>query len=145
MNELLKGIYRIGVCDLWSKRITGNETEEQLLKLFSREPQIQEFCFSNDFPGLDWLKRNADIAEKYGVIVNREITSMDPFFVAAFGSAKINLHCSQYCACCAAARHDATINITAIAGAIVHIDLYDNAKVNKIVVPEGVKLTIVRR
>lgn len=145
MNDLLRGIYRIGMCDLWSKKITGNETEEQLLAMFAKEPQLQEYCFSNDFPSLDWLCRNADISEKYGVIVNREFDSVDPFFLAAFGSAIVNLRCTRYSACNVAARHDAVVRLTAEAGAVVCVDLYDNARVIEVEVPAGVTLKITRR
>lgn len=145
MNELLKGIYKIGMCDLWSKKITGHETEEQLLQMFSREPQLQEYCFSNDFPSLRWLQKNADIAEKYGVIVDREVQVSDPFFLAVFGSSVVNLECTRYSACHIAARHDATVALSAAPGAVVFIDVYDNAKVLQVSVPEGVKLKISRK
>ena len=145
MNELLKGIYKIGMCDLWSKKITGLETEEQLLLMFSREPQLQEYCFSNDFPSLRWLQKNADLAEKYGVIVDREIQVTDPFFLAAFGSSVVHLECTQYSACHIAARHDATVTLSAAPGAVVFVDIYDNAKVIQDSVPDGVKLKITRK
>lgn len=145
MNDLLKGIYRIGMCELWGKKITGCETEEQLLLMFSKEPQLQEYCFSNDFPSLGWLQRNANLAEKYGVIVDREVRVIDPFFLAVFGSAVVDLRCTRYSACHIAARHDATIALSAEVGAVICIDFYDNAKVLRVDVPEGVKLNITRK
>lgn len=145
MNDLLKGIYKIGMCDLWSKKITGHETEEQLLQMFSAEPQLQEYCFSNDFPGLRWLQKNADLAEKYGVIVDREIQVTDPFFLAVFGSSVVHLDCTQYSACHIAARHDAKVVLSAAPGAVVFVDIYDNATVIQASVPDGVKLKITRK
>jgi len=128
MNNLITNPIKHIVCPDYIGKITGEETMLQVLKLFTTEAPVQEYCFTKDYPNLRLLQSISSVASLFNVFIDKVELLLNPKKVFAFGDSVISIVTTGHTFCTVAATHDTLINIEALESSIVSVELYKEAK-----------------
>ncbi len=143
MNKIVQAARNIGVCERWTRKLTGEETDEQLFDLYRKEGQFQEFCDKHRFPPVELLRASRETAERYGILVDKTGEIKDPDFLALYGDCCLTVVSTVYTRLIV--NGNSRVRIRAEGMARVDVDLYDRARIigregtGKIVVCDHVK------
>ena len=130
-NDIIKQAFTF-ICSDWKSKLSGNESIEEMLNLFIKEPQFQEFCFDYNYPTIDQLQYIADMALNYNVVIDRQLLIRNPSKLFLFGNAYVEAICDDYSVTNITARDNAELTLFAKDNAVVYITTYgDNVKINQ--------------
>lgn len=129
-EELIAQAKEKGICGPWAARMAGMKTLSGLVSLYVRGI---DFCFDNDFPTLDYMKRHfKGICEKRGLYVEGEdIRLKNPLPAILVGDTKADIRYDSYSVGRVYLKHTAMATIEAADHAIIlAIDCFDTSHVD---------------
>lgn len=130
-----------GLCRLWQMKLHKELSIEELVNLYIKGI---DFCISEDYPTLDFLRENfKGKSEPFGVFIDDELppTQNKPDIVLN-GACKAMLEYDGYSVSRLYVRHDSEVAVIASDNAIVTIDLFDNAKLHLSVIGNDARVGI---
>jgi len=142
-NQITNPVKNI-ICNSWKGRITGQETTLQLLQLFVSNPQVQEYCFTKNYPSIEKLDAIKDEALFFNVFINQFQTLINPHKAFVFGDSVLKIVATGFNVVHVSATHESLIHIQATGHSIVVVELYEQATciVHK---GDGAKIRIINK
>ncbi len=117
-----------GLCFPWQAKLTNNLSVAALVKMYIKGI---DFCISNDFPDLPFLRDNfKGKSEPYGVFIDETIVMSNKPDIVLNGNCKADLLYDGYSVSRLFIRHDSVVGIYVCGNALVTIDVFDNAILN---------------
>lgn len=117
-----------GLCEDWQNKLTKASGIKRLSELFIRGI---DFCISEDFPTLEFLRNNfKGKCEKHGIFIDHEIKYEQNIpQMALNGSCNAKLLYDQYNVSLLYVRHESKAKIVVKDHAVLTIDIFDNAEI----------------
>lgn len=118
-----------GMCRQFQMKLTAGLSVKELAKLFI---QGIEFCISEDFPTLDFLRDNfKGKCEPYGFYIDEDLTPQkNKPDIVLNGACRAMLEYDSYSVSRLYIRHESEAAVVASDNAIVTIDLFNNTKLH---------------
>lgn len=117
-----------GLCEDWQNKLTKASGIKRLSELFIRGI---DFCISEDFPTLEFLRNNfKGKCEKHGIFIDHEIKYEQNIpQMALNGSCNAKLLYDQYNVSLLYVRHESKAKIVVKDHAVLTIDIFDNSEI----------------
>lgn len=129
-----------GLCRGWQRKLHSGLSLEELVKLYV---QGIDFCISEDYPTLDYLRDNfKGKSEQYGVYIDDEVRELNLPNVVLNGDCKAMLEYDGFVVAQAYIRHNSQASINVADNAIVTVDAFDNCKLFVAVAGSEAKVNI---
>ena len=127
IQELKKDGIAKGLCRQWQMKLKDELDIADLSSLFIRGI---DFCISENFPTLDYLRDNfKGKCEDYGVYIDDEIAGENIPDIVLNGACKGVVIYNGYSVSRIYARHDTLLKINVSENAILTIDAFDNSMI----------------
>ncbi len=138
-NELLRTGIACDLCKPWQKMLSDAKDKATLVQMYMRGI---DFCFSNDFPTVDYIERHfRGICEKYGLYVN-ETAELHNVREAAFvGRCEARCRYDGYEVAALYVKDQSELRVAASERAIVTIDCFGDSRV-RIEASEGAQVNV---
>lgn len=117
----------LGLCAQWTADWKDNTTKDELVDKFVTG---LDFCIANDWPSTEVMKKDfGDVIHRHGVYVDEVVRLRNPKTIILNGSCDATITADNYSAPEVFARHKSNLSLVANDMAIVHISVFDDAKV----------------
>lgn len=129
IDQLKKDGIDKGLCRLWQGKLRKGLTTEQLVQLYF---QGIDFCISEDYPTLDFLRTHfKGLCEPFGVFVDEDVAEHKIAQDTVLnGACRAMLAYDSYTVSRLYVRHTSTAGVAVADNAIVTIDLFNDAKLH---------------
>ena len=128
IEQLKKDAIAKGLCELWQSKFKTDLSLEMLSKMYIKGI---DFCISEDYPTLDFLRDEMKgQCELYGIFIDDIIQNSNLKDVVLNGNCKAELSYFGYSVCRIYARHGSVVNIEASENSYLTIDCFDNSVLN---------------
>ena len=117
-----------GLCRQWQMKLKDELDVADLSSLFIRGI---DFCISENFPTLDYLRDNfRGKCEPYGIYIDEELKGETNIpDIVLNGSCKADLNYNEYSVSRLYIRHNSEVNVNVSEHAILTIDAFDNSRI----------------
>lgn len=118
-----------GLCQPWQLKLRNGVSMKRLAELYVKGI---DFCISNDYPTLDFIRANfKGKCEPYGIFVDEQHLNATNLPDAVLqGDCKGELHYNGFSVCRAYIRHNSEVTIKVRHNAHLTVDVFDNARLN---------------
>lgn len=113
-----------GLCQQWQKKLRSGVSKKRLIDLYIRGI---DFCISNDFPTLDFIRENFSDCQEYGVFVDEMVQRANMPDMVLEGDCKAEMMYNGYTVSRAYVRHNSEAKIQVFGNACLTVDVFDNA------------------
>lgn len=138
-KELAHAAKKKGICEDWFKDILNTEDKGKLIEMYLRGI---DFCLSNEYPSLSFIRENfVGAMEPYGVFLDEEIKAENSRHVVALGNCNGTADYSGFEVGQVFAKHNAKLTVTAKDSSFVMIDVFDNAEV-EVIASDNAKICV---
>jgi hypothetical protein len=128
IEQLKKDAVSKGLCELWQAKFKTDLSLKMLCKMYIKGI---DFCISEDYPTLDFLRDEMKgQCEPFGIFIDDLVQSSNMTDVVLNGKCKAELSYFDYSVCRIYARHDSVVDIKASENAYLTIDCFDNSVLN---------------
>lgn len=141
IEQLKKDGIDKGLCQLWQGKLKAGLTTEELAKLYI---QGIDFCISNDYPTLDFLRKHfKGQCEPFGVYVDDDIDyAYNKPDMVLNGDCRAIIGYGEYSVSRLYVRHTSEIIVVVEDNAMLTLDVFDNAKVHLMVTSPKAKVIV---
>ena len=138
-NELAHEAKKKGICEDWFKDLLNTEDKGKLIQMYLKGI---DFCLSNEYPSLSFIRENfVGAMEPYGVFLDEEIKAENSRHVVALGNCFGTAVYTGFEAGQVFAKHNAKLTVTAKDSSFVMIDVFDNSEV-EVIASDNAKICV---
>lgn len=114
------------ICEEWHADLMSIKDKDQLIHMYLKGI---DFCIENDFPPLDFIRKNfAGITEKHGIYIDCGFKAIQSKKVVALGNCIGKVEIGAYGTCEVFVRHNSRVSIEATGNAFVMVNVYDSGE-----------------
>ncbi len=130
-----------GLCRLWQMKLRKGLGTEALVALYIKGI---DFCISEDFPTLDFLRTHfKGVCEPFGVFIDEDMPTLaNKADLVLNGACRGMLEYGEYSVSRLYVRHTSEIAVNVSDHAILTIDLFDNSKLHLSVVGDDASIIL---
>lgn len=129
-KELAHAAKKKGICEDWFNDLLNTEDKGRLIQMYLKGI---DFCLSNEYPSLSFIRENfVGAMEPYGIFLDEEIKAENSRHVVALGNCTGTANYSGFEVGQVFAKHNAKLTVTAKDSSFVMIDVFDNSEVDVI-------------
>jgi hypothetical protein len=138
-KELALEAKKHNICEDWFNDLLHTEGKERLIEMYL---DGIDFCLSNEYPSLSFIKQNfVGVMEKYGIFLDGNINSLNFRHVVALGSCEGIAEYTGFEVGQVFVKHESKLTIKASGNAFVMVDMFDQSEV-EIVASENAKVCV---
>lgn len=138
-KELAHAAKKKGICEDWFKDLLNTEDKGKLIEMYLKGI---DFCLSNEYPSLSFIRENfVGAMEPYGVFLDEEIKAENSRHVVVLGNCSGTADYSGFEVGQVFAKHNAKLTVTAKDSSFVMIDVFDNAEV-EVIASDNAKICV---
>lgn len=138
-KELAHAAKKKGICEDWFKDLLNTEDKGTLIRMYLKGI---DFCLSNEYPSLSFIRENfVGAMEPYGVFLDEEIKAENSRHVVALGNCCGTAHYYGFEVGQVFAKHNAKLTVTAKDSSFVMIDVFDNSEV-EVIASDNAKICV---
>lgn len=138
-KELAHAAKKKGICEDWFKDLLNTEDKGKLIQMYLKGI---DFCLSNEYPSLSFIRENfVGAMEPFGVFLDEEIKAENSRHVVVLGNCNGTANYSGFEVGQVFAKHNAKLTVTAKDSSFVMIDVFDNAEV-EVVASDNAKICV---
>lgn len=138
-KELAHTAKKKGICEDWFKDLLNTEDKGKLIQMYIKGI---DFCLSNEYPSLSFIRENfVGAMEPYGVFLDEEIKAENSRHVVALGNCNGTANYSGFEAGQVFAKHNSKLTVTAKDSSFVMIDVFDNSEV-EVIASDNAKICV---
>lgn len=130
-----------GLCRIWQMKLRKGLGTEALVALYIKGI---DFCISEDFPTLDFLRTHfKGVCEPFGVFIDEDMPTLaNKADLVLNGACRGMLEYGEYSVSRLYVRHTSEIAVNVSDHAILTIDLFDNSKLHLSVVGDDASIIL---
>ncbi len=138
-KELAYAAKNKGICEDWFNELLNTEDKGRLIQMYLKGI---DFCLSNEYPSLSFIRENfVGAMEPYGVFLDEEIKAKNYRHVVALGNCNGTAAYTGFEVGQVFAKHNAKLTVTAKENSFVMIDVFDNAEV-EVIASDNAKICV---
>lgn len=129
-KELALEAKKHDICEEWFNDLLQTEDKVRLIKMYLKGI---DFCLSNEYPSLSFIKENfVGIMEKYGIFLDETIKTENYRHMVALGRCEGSAEYTGFEVGQVFVKHESKLTIQASGNAFVMVDMFDNSEVEVI-------------
>ena len=129
-RELAEMAKKNGICEDWYKELRTTEDIGKLLKMYLNGI---DFCLSNEYPPLPFIRKHfVGTMEAFGIFLDEKITARNSKYVVALGSCTGEAEYTDFAVGEVFVKHSSKLTIKASGNAFVMVDVFDETEVEVI-------------
>lgn len=138
-KELAYAARKKGICEDWFKDLLNTEDKGKLLQMYLKGI---DFCLSNEYPSISFIRENfVGAMEHYGVFLDEEIKAENSRHVVALGNSNGTVVYTGFEVGQVFAKHNAKLTVTAKDNSFVMIDVFDDTEV-EVIASDNAKICV---
>lgn len=115
------------ICEDWFNDLLHTENKDNLIKMYL---EGIDFCLSNEYPSLSFIKENfVGVMEKYGIFLDGGINTINSRHVVALGSCIGSAEYTGFEVGQVFVKHGSKLTVRASGNTFVMVDMFDESEV----------------
>jgi hypothetical protein len=138
-KELALEAKKHNICEDWFNDLLHTEGKERLIEMYL---DGIDFCLSNEYPSLSFIKQNfVGVMEKYGIFLDGKFNTTNSRHVVALGSCTGSSEYIGFGVGQVFVKHTSKLTVRASGNAFVMVDMFDESEV-EVIATDNAKICV---